>query len=62
MAKNPCKGICTFHSDDPFCIGCKRTNHERNYWGTYTEDQRVLTLKMLIIRDAKAKENAGNSP
>jgi len=47
---NPCIGICV-SDDSGTCIGCYRTQDERNNWYVESTDWRVQTLAKLTVRE-----------
>jgi predicted Fe-S protein YdhL (DUF1289 family) len=52
---NPCLGICQLDVQG-YCIGCYRTQEEREKWYTESIDWREQTLKELSLRETKAFE------
>jgi predicted Fe-S protein YdhL (DUF1289 family) len=52
---NPCLGICQLDAKG-YCIGCYRTQEEREKWYTETIEWREDTLKALSDREDKAFE------
>lgn len=48
---NPCQGICVTDDDTNFCLGCLRTDEERNKWYNETNEWRENVLKEIKIRE-----------
>ncbi len=49
---NPCQGICV-SDENGTCIGCYRTEEERNNWYIETPEWRENVLKQLQDREEK---------
>jgi predicted Fe-S protein YdhL (DUF1289 family) len=47
---NPCVGICV-SDDDGMCVGCYRTQDERNHWYIESTEWRVKVLTELPKRE-----------
>jgi len=52
---NPCLGICQSDAKG-YCIGCYRTQDEREKWYTESVEWREQTLKELSLRETRAFE------
>jgi predicted Fe-S protein YdhL (DUF1289 family) len=52
---NPCLGICQLDAKG-YCIGCYRTQDEREKWYTESVEWREQTLKELSLRETRAFE------
>lgn len=52
---NPCIGICQLDAKG-YCIGCYRTQEEKEKWYTESTAWREATLTVLTEREAKAFE------
>lgn len=48
---NPCVGICV-SDDNDVCIGCYRTQEERNSWYSESTEWRIQVLNKLLLREA----------
>lgn len=48
---NPCQGICVTDDDTNFCIGCLRTQEERDNWYQETNEWREGVLVLLKQRE-----------
>lgn len=48
---NPCQGICVTDDDTNYCIGCQRTQEERDKWYSETNEWRENVLKEIKVRE-----------
>jgi predicted Fe-S protein YdhL (DUF1289 family) len=53
---NPCQGICVILEGDGFCIGCGRTEDERENWFDLTNEEREVVLEQLDTRLEQIQE------
>lgn len=53
---NPCQGICVILEGDGFCIGCGRTEDERENWFDLSNTDREQVLAQLDSRLEQIQE------
>jgi uncharacterized protein len=58
--RSPCVKVCKLDDSTLLCMGCLRTQEERDWWVAYTNEQRLEVLRRCAQRREVIDTGIGN--